>query len=246
MRNFAARQPLLFSILAIILPVAGMKAAKSLLSGYFDELTVRLLCEALFCVYVVALVTALGWWREIGFNRPRNWRGLAAFAPWLLLPLLVVLGRGVHLADPGRMLAFGALMLMVGFAEEVLLRGVVLQVLRPGGVMRAVLLSSFIFGAAHLLNLFTGHSLEPTLIQFVYATFIGIGMAGPRVYAGTILPAILLHALIDFADSIARGFVLTPPEAASVHAAAGAILITALYAVYGWWLTRRARAASLA
>ena len=74
-------------------------------------------------------------------------------------------------------------MLMVGFAEEVLLRGVVLHVLGPGGLMRAVLLSSFLFGAAHLLNLFSGHSFQSTLVQVIYATFIGIGMAGPRVYS---------------------------------------------------------------
>jgi membrane protease YdiL (CAAX protease family) len=246
MRKFAARQPVLFSLLAIILPVAGMKAANPLLAGYFSELTARLLVEALFCIYVAALVTILGWWREIGLNGPRNWRGLAAFAPWLLLLLLVVAGRGVHLADSGRMLAFGALMLMVGFAEEVLMRGVVLQVLCPAGVMRAVLVSSLLFGAGHLLNLFAGHALEPTLIQFIYATFIGIGMAGPRLYAGTIVPAILLHALIDFSDDVARGFVLTAPKVMTLHAAAGAIVITGLYAVYGWWLTRRARVAGVA
>lgn len=246
MRKFATQQPVLFSLLAVILPVAGMKFAGPLLNGYFHELTARLLAEAFFCVYVAGLVTALGWWREIGFNRPRNARGLAAYAPWLLLPLLVVAGQGVHPADPGRMLAFGGLMLMVGFAEEVLLRGVVLHVLRPGGLMRAVLLSSVFFGAAHLLNLFAGHGLQPTLVQVIYATFIGIGMAGPRVYSGTIVPAILLHALIDFSDSVARGFVLTAPKEVTLHSAAVVIVLTGLYAVYGWWLTRRSRAAGVA
>ena len=75
MKNFAARQPGLFSLLAIILPMAGMTLARPLLLGYLSELPVRLLAEALFCVYVAGLVTALGWWREIGMNGPRNWRG---------------------------------------------------------------------------------------------------------------------------------------------------------------------------
>ena len=246
MKNFAARQPGLFSLLAIILPMAGMTLARPLLLGYLSELPVRLLAEALFCVYVAGLVTALGWWREIGMNGPRNWRGLAAYAPWLLLPLLVVAGRGVHPADTGRVLGYGAFVLMVGFAEEVLLRGVVLRVLQPGGLMRAVLLSSFFFGAAHLMNLFAGHEFQPTLVQVIYATFLGIGMAGSRLYAGTIVPAILLHALIDFADGVARGFTLAPPKAATLHESAAAIVLTGLYALYGWWLTRRSRAAGVA
>ena len=245
MKNFAARQPILFSLLAIILPVAGMKFSAPFLKDHFPELTARLLAEALFCLYVAGLVTMLGWWREIGFNRPRNWRGLAAYAPWLILPLLVVAGQGVHLAGARRMLAFGAFMLMVGFAEEVLLRGVVLRVLRPGGLMRAVLLSSFFFGAGHLMNLFAGHGFQSTLVQVIYATFIGVGMAGPRVYSGTIVPAILLHALVDFSDGVARGFVLTAPKDVTLHGAMVVLVLTGLYALYGWWLTRRSSAADV-
>ena len=246
MKNFSVRRPLLFSILAILAPLFAMKLFGPLLKAQLSELGARLVIEALFCGYVAWLVGALGWWKEIGFSRPKAGRGYLAYAPWLLLPLVVVAISGVHPASAPRMLAFAAFALMVGFAEEVLLRGIVLRALQPGGVMRAVLLSSFFFGAGHLVGMLDGRGLQPSLVQVIYATFIGIGFAGPRLYSGSILPAIFLHFLVDFASGVARGFTLAQSKETTLHDALGAIILTGLYALYGWWLTRRSIANSAA
>jgi uncharacterized protein len=239
MKNLAARHPFVFSLLVILVPVIGMKLGLVGLQAYFSELTVRLVVAALFCGYVTTLVTLLGWWRDIGFTRPRRWRAVIAYAPWLLLPLLMVMTGGVRGGSPDRVVAFTAFALMVGFAEEILLRGVALWAMLPRGVMQAVVLSSIFFGLAHLFNILQGRDTQSAIVQAIYATFIGIGFAGPRLYSGTILPAILLHALIDFADQVVRGFVLAQPTAVSVQQAGVLIAITGLYALYGWWLTRR-------
>lgn len=132
------------------MPLLAMKLFGPLLKQQLSELSARLVIETLFCAYVAVLVSALGWWKEIGFSFPKNWRGYLAFAPWLLLPLIVVAGGGVHPASAQRMLAFAAFTLMVGFVEEVLMRGIVLRALQPCGVMRAVVLSSFFFGMVTL------------------------------------------------------------------------------------------------
>ena len=129
MKNFATKSPLFFSLLVILVSVVGLKLSMPLLRPFLAEFPARLLVAAGFCVFVIAVVSALGWWKEIGFNGPKNWRGYLAYAPWLLLPLLVVLGSGVHTASVQRVLAFAAFTLMVGFAEDVLLRGVVLRAL---------------------------------------------------------------------------------------------------------------------
>lgn len=239
MNTFAARRPVVFSVAAIVTALLVLKLGAWGLKQCMAELPARLLAELMFCLVAVAYVSALGWWREIGFHWPKTLRGYAAYLPWLVLPLLVVLGSGVHTASADRVLGYALFCLMVGFAEEVLMRGVVLKVLAPGGVMRAVMLSSLLFGLMHLSGLFNGHALQPSLVQVIYATFIGIGFAGPRLYSGSILPAILLHALVDFADGIARGYTFAAPKEMNLHDAGGTIIVTGLYALYGWWLTRR-------
>jgi membrane protease YdiL (CAAX protease family) len=131
-------------------------------------------------------------------------------------------------------------MLMVGFAEEALLRGIVLRALLPGGVMRAAILSSVIFGLAHLTNMFEGRDALSTLVQAVYATFLGIGFAGPRLFSGTIWPAIVLHGLVDFVDAASRGFARTNEvKPVTAGQAVMVLAITGLYALYGLWLIRR-------
>lgn len=245
MKNFADRRPVIFSIVAIVAALLVLKLSAWALRQVMPEFPARLVAELLFCVVVAALVSALGWWREIGWNWPKTGRGYAAYLPWLVLPLLVVLGAGVHTASADRVLGYAAFCLMVGFAEEVLMRGVVLKALVPNGVMRAVMLSSILFGVMHLSGLFNGHALQPSLVQVIYATFIGIGFAGPRLYSGSILPAILLHALVDFSDGIARGYTFAAPKEMNLHDAGGTIIVTGLYAVYGWWMTRRSLATDL-
>ena len=84
-----------------------------------------------------------------------------------------------------------------------------------------------------------GRGLQSSLVQVIYATFIGIGFAGPRLYSGSILPAIFMHFLVDFADGIARGFTFAHTKENTLSEALGAIILTGLYAIYGWWLTRQ-------
>ena len=241
MKNLAIRHPYVFSVLVILVPVVGMKLGLVGLQTYFSELGVRLIVAALFCGYVTTLVKMLGWWKEIGFAKPRSWRAVVAYAPWLLLPLLMVMSGGVRGASPRRIVAFAAFTLMVGFAEEILLRGVSLRAMLPRGVMRAVVLSSLFFGLGHLFNIVQGRDPQSAIVQAIYATLIGIGFAGTRLYSGTIIPAILLHALIDFADQATRGFVLAQPTSVGLRQAGVLIAITGLYALYGWWLTGRSK-----
>ena len=86
-----------------------------------------------------------------------------------------------------RVAGFALFALMVGLAEKGFLRGVVLRALQPRGAVRAAVLSSLVFGRAHLLNMIHGRDPVRAIVQTVYATLIGIGFAGPRLNAGTIV-----------------------------------------------------------
>ncbi|HVT37691.1 MAG TPA: CPBP family intramembrane glutamic endopeptidase [Gemmatimonadaceae bacterium] len=240
MIGFAARRPLTFSAVVVFVPVVALGFIHPALGGLsLSEPVNRLIAEAAFCGYVILLLSHLRWRREAGFTRPPVTRRLVAYLPLLVLPALVVAGSGMKAASPGRVGEFVLFTLMVGFAEEGLIRGIVLRALLPGGAMRAAVLSSLIFGAGHVANIIQGASPAATAVQVVVATLLGIGFAGTRIYAGTIWPAIVAHALIDLADAATRGFALLPPQPMTVTSAVVPIVLTGTYAVYGWWLLRR-------
>lgn len=240
MTRFASRHPLVFSILAVLVAIVVIKLLDVGLADLgLSALGIRLIIEAAFCGYVIFLLGSLCWWREAGFKQPVTWRRLLAYLPLLLVPVLVAASSGFQAAPASQVIGFTILSLMVGFAEECLLRGVVLRALVPGGVLRAVLLSSLLFGLGHLVNIWQGASPFTTIVQVLYSFFLGIGFAGARLYTGTIWPAIVVHALIDFVDIASRGFVLAPPQSLAPGRAIVPIVITGLYALYGWWLLRR-------
>jgi len=241
MKNFVSRHPVLFSLAAILVydPILTSVMA-ALLGPRHTQLSGLLPAQAILCLYVAGLLTYLAWWRASGFTGPASRRGLLSYAPWLILPLLMIADSQGQPAERARIFGFAVFCLLVGFGEEGLLRGVVLRALMPGGVMRAALISSALFGAAHLTNMFQGRDAFSTVVQAVYATFIGIGFAGPRIVSGTIWPAVVLHALIDFSDFASRGFTpLSEAKPMEPGQAIVTIAITGLYALFGWWLIRR-------
>lgn len=130
-------------------------------------------------VALVALVTALGWWRAVGFNGPRAWRD------WRLLWLP----------------ATGALVLWIvgyaltGFYEETLVRGVILRILRPRGPVQAVLISAALFGLLHVTNMLFRNPFI-VLAQMVGAAE-GVGLAALRLRTNTLWFVIAIHAVED-------------------------------------------------
>lgn len=243
MRKLAESRPLFFSILIVLAAELIMSGTGALLKRTsFPPLATMLLGEACFCAFVAWLLTGLGWWREAGYRSRVTGRALLAFSPWLLLVLLMAAEDGTRSAGAPMVAATAVFTLMIGFAEEGLLRGVSLTALLPGGPVRAAVLSSLVFGLAHVLNVLQGRDVASSLVQAVYATFIGIGFAGCRLYGGTIWPAIVVHALIDFADLAGRDLErLREPGPTTVASAVAPIVITGLYALYGLWLVRRYR-----
>jgi uncharacterized protein len=238
--RFSAQHPLVFSALVVLVAVAALELLGAGLAVLkLPALAHRLAIEVAFCGYVVLLLTRLHWWQEAGFQWPRSSRRLLAIAPLFILPIAVVTSSGFKAASTAQMIGFGAVTLMVGFAEEGLLRGVVLHAMRPIGLTRAAVLSSVFFGIGHLFNVWHGSAPATVIVQATYATLLGIGFAGVRLYTGTLWPVIAAHALIDFVDVASRGFVLAPPRQVTLAGVIAPLVITGLYALYGWWLLRR-------
>lgn len=112
----------------------------------------------------VGLSLLLGRPPRLGWSTPRQWRRPAL----LIVPAALAL---LPLAAGVRPVAAEVLVVLVvgyaltGVAEELLWRGVVLDLLRPRGFWAAALISAGLFGAGHLANVLYRGSLALVLAQ---------------------------------------------------------------------------------
>lgn len=103
--------------------------------------------------------------------------------------------------DATYVLVLAVAMLMVGFNEELLFRGILTYGARgsgPWSEARTMLVSALGFGLFHLPNVLVGQELGPTLIQVGYASFMGIALTVSMRISRSILLPVALHALWDF------------------------------------------------
>jgi len=103
-----------------------------------------------------------------------------------------------------------------GVFEEVLVRGLILKILllkmgqTKKGIINACLISSAIFGIAHIVNIIVVGELLPVITQVVYATFIGVFYAALFLRTKTLWIPILFHGLTNVSTQIFS--VLVSPE----------------------------------
>lgn len=97
--------------------------------------------------------------------------------------------------------------LCIGFAEELLTRGYVVNLLRSAGHTERVVMviSSVLFALLHSTNVFTGQSLVTVAVTVVYTFGFGTMMYLWMRATGSIVWAILLHAATDPTTFLATG-----------------------------------------
>jgi membrane protease YdiL (CAAX protease family) len=185
-------------------------------------------------IVLTAVTSALGWWQAVLFEPAPA----SALWTWIVPVLLAVAAVGTVLSIDWRspkarllpLIAVGVL--FVGFAEELVTRGILVVGLREGGVPEwaVVVVSAVLFGLLHGINGFFGQSWRLTALQVVIATLMGVAFFATRMTTGTLLTAMLLHALWDFGvfgSQLTRGGV--KPVVAIVQYAA---LVAGLVAVW--------------
>jgi len=122
------------------------------------------------------------------------------YAPLLLILIVLLVANNGFAAAPASTLVYLLLtqLLLVGFVEETLFRGILMRVFAHRGVMYAVIISSVFFGITHALQALGGQSLEDTVLQIVYAFGIGFMLALLVAKHRAVLLTILFHGLHNF------------------------------------------------
>lgn len=120
---------------------------------------------------------------------------------------------------------------IIGLWEEILCRGILLNVLlKYSTPMKAVLGSSLIFCLMHTINFFT-ESTHPVLIlsQVVYTFFLGVYFASITYVTKSLWPAIILHSCLDLSNNIAD--LLSSPIGADVVPSFSQIVSSGIFMV---------------
>ena len=108
-------------------------------------------------------------------------------------------------------LFFAATMFLIGWTEELIFRGVILNLFlerfskTKRGILWAVILSGVLFGAVHLTNISQGVTVTSAMIQAINGAFLGVIFGAVYARSGNIWLVMTFHALVDFASLMGSG-----------------------------------------
>jgi len=198
--------------------------------------------------FLLAVVAWLGWWREVGLkpaDPTRSWRLL-----WFpAIFVLGFLGTAAILGLPPTQTIIFVLIntMLVGVSEELMFRGVILHgALSRFNIWPAILLTTVLFGAVHVLNGFTTGDFLSSMAQAMAATLSGMYFLALRLRTRSLFPGMLIHGLFDFAlmtstVAMRTGRLPTTEGSAALsfplNFVAPIIFILPLF-IYGLWLLR--------
>ncbi|MFZ4841885.1 lysostaphin resistance A-like protein [Mycetocola saprophilus] len=191
-----------YIVLYNVFSLAFIPLAKHVAEGSAAAILVEyILPLAIGGALLVGFALSLGWLGPL-FARQRitghgwMWIAVIAVLAFNILHLFTIDYAAIGFEVVATWLLAG---LFIGFAEELLTRGLVIRLLRNAGYreITVALVSSAVFAAVHASNLLTGQSLFATAFQLVYTFAFGLCMYLALRVTGNLIWPILLHASTD-------------------------------------------------
>ncbi len=216
-------------------------AAYCILLSLGDSLSALLGVEKAVTLPVALLLSAILFLflKKNALLKENGLRPAAAPARELLwyLPLLLLLSAnlwfGICLSkDLWETGLYILTMLLVGFLEEVIFRGLLFNAMRKDNPKTAVIVSSLTFGIGHIINLVNGSGAEllPNLLQVVYATAAGFLFVMIYCKTDSLVVPILTHGVFNALSA----FSVDAPTPAMQTLSA--LLLTGISGGYGLYL----------
>ena len=164
------------------------------------------------------------------FGRSPVLKSIALVLPcWVIalnnFPIIpVLLGQAKPTADLSIIALYALVCACVGVFEELAYRGCVFMLILRNSrksvkdIFKSIILSSALFGAVHLLNLFVGGDPGSVILQICYSFLIGAMCSFVLIKTGSIWHCALLHAVYNFCGGVianyGEGSIWTVPEIA--------------------------------
>lgn len=168
-----------------------------------------ILSHSITCLLAVWLMWAVKVLKSAGFGCKGLGKGLLLGMPLFVLGIGSTLLSNLktdwtQLGSPNirRTLLFTFSMFMVGAAEELLFRGLILNNMlkkwgRREGVWKSVIVSSAVFGAIHLLNMAVAPPLT-VIIQAINAAAAGMMFCAIYIRCRNMWAVIITHMIVDW------------------------------------------------
>ena len=150
-----------------------------------------------FSLCLVALMVALKSTAYYGLRKAENPKKYLYFMP-LAIIVSVNLWTGFNISNTSSEILFHVLtMVNIGFIEEIIFRGFLFRMMAKSNVKSAIVVSAITFGVGHIINLFNGAELLPTLLQVAYAASVGYLFVIIFYKSKSLVPCIVTHALVN-------------------------------------------------
>ena len=152
--------------------------------------------NTIYSISLVGLIIKLKRTSYYGLTKVSNLKEYLYFIP-LLLIISVNLWTGININTSNEIIFHILTMINIGFLEEIIFRGFLFKMMAKTNVKSAIIVTSITFGIGHIINLFNGADLIPTLIQICYAISIGYLFAIIFHKSKSLIPCIITHSLVN-------------------------------------------------
>jgi len=155
------------------------------------------LINTIFSILLIFLIKYFKRVKYYGLTKVQDLKSYLYFIP-LLLIISINLWNGININNSISEIIFYVItMINVGFIEEIIFRGFLFKMMEQDNVKSAIIVSSITFGIGHIINLFNGALLIPTLLQICYAISIGYLFVIIFYKSKSLIPCIITHSLFN-------------------------------------------------
>lgn len=233
MKKFYEKSEIWFAVTWIVIYVMVMG---NLRGNFGDESIYTTIGLAAVSGILLAFIVKNGLTEKYGFVKVGDARRFLFFIPFVILCTLNLwFGISMHYDLVHQAIAV-INMAIVGFAEELIFRGLLFRAIEKENVKRAIIISAVTFGAGHIINLLTGQGGADTVLQILYAIAIGFAFVMVFYVGGSLIPCIVAHSLIDMTSKFSSQAL--PQQAEMLYNYGGAVLIIVVAGGYAVYLSR--------
>ena len=200
MKKLFHKSELWFAIVCIILYVVGSSAADRISEdiGVAKSITLAFHLILSVCLFVFLrrnqLCCYFGLCKSI--HSPARFLFYVPLAALATVNIWFGVQQNMPAADA---VCYVGSMLLVGFLEELIFRGLLFQAMRKSNEKSAVIVSSILFGIGHIVNLFNGSGTEfaANLCQVFHAAAVGFLFVTIFCKGGSLWPCIFTHSVLN-------------------------------------------------
>ncbi|MBE6140614.1 MAG: CPBP family intramembrane metalloprotease [Firmicutes bacterium] len=153
--------------------------------------------NTIFSIGLIIVMIILKRVSYYGLTKVTNLKKYLYFIP-LVLIVSVNLWNGININNSRTEIVFHIFnMINIGFIEEIIFRGFLFKMMARDNIKSAIIVSSITFGIGHIINLFNGKDLVPTIMQVCYAISIGYLFVTIFYKSKSLIPCIITHCLVN-------------------------------------------------